>query len=336
MKKWLLLSVVMGAMPLTMTAQDDDDMYFVPTKANVEKSIPVFATASRPTPYAGSNRNVDEYNRRQMRSHYEPIAGDSVASDIIDFSAVEGVYPDSVSSADDFPLTREMSRWDGYTPDEAYEAGYVAGRKDGRSEYRSSWHSPWYYSSFYPWYDSYYYWGPWYGGYYDWYYDPWYWNTMYGGPYWGWYGPYRHWYYAWDGLYYPGGGWHHDAWYSGPNGGSRYGRGNYTGSIDRGGSTHGRFSGYRGESTASGGTGSLGSASRYNSARNRTVNGHTNYTGGGVYSGPSNSGSFSGTRSSSSGIGSSGSSTSFGSVSSGGGGGGGGSRGGSISRGGRR
>ena len=54
-----------------------------------------------------------------------------------------------------------MSRFEDYTPSDAYWAGY----RDGR------WTSPWYYSSYYPWYDSWY--------------DPWYY-----GSYWGWYSPY--------------------------------------------------------------------------------------------------------------------------------------------------
>lgn len=337
MKKWLLLSVILGAVPFTMTAQDDDDMYFVPTKANVEKSMPVYEV-SHPTTYAGSNRNVDEYNRRGgMVSHYEPIAAkDSTGNDVIEFSAVEGVYPDSLSSADDFQLTRQMSRWEGYDASAIYNEGYAAGAKDARDTYyRSSWHSPWFYSSYYPWYTPG--WEPWYAGYYDWYYDPWYWNSMYGWPYdpwnWtGWYGPYR-WYYGWDSLYYPGGGWHHDYWYDGPNGGGgRYGRANYTGSIDRGGSTYGRFTGYRGNSSSAAATASaMGGSSRYNSARNRTVSGHSSYSD---RSYTNDGGNFSGTRSTGS-ISSSGASTSFGHTSTGGGGGGG-SRGGSISRGGRR
>ena len=84
MKKWLLLSVIWGAMPLTMMAQDDDDMYFVPAKEKVAKSTVTYS-APGSTYYSGSNRDVDEYNRRG--SYYEPVQGDSL-SDIIDFSAV--------------------------------------------------------------------------------------------------------------------------------------------------------------------------------------------------------------------------------------------------------
>jgi hypothetical protein len=93
---------------------------------------------------------------------------------------VEGVYPDSLL---DFKATREMARWDGYTPSDAYWEGYSQGSKYARV----IWHSPWYYSSYYPWYDSWY-WDPWY-------YDPWYYSSWH----YGWYDP---WYYGgywgWD------------------------------------------------------------------------------------------------------------------------------------------
>ena len=88
MKKWILLSALMGAMPLSMLAQDDD-MYFVPTKQTVAQARTHYSVSPR-TYYSGSNRSVDEYNRRG--SYYQPIPGDSL-SDVIDFSAVAGVYP---------------------------------------------------------------------------------------------------------------------------------------------------------------------------------------------------------------------------------------------------
>ena len=206
----LLVSLMLGALPLTMMAQDDD-MYFVPTK----KSTPRVVTA-RPAPtfYSGSSRSVDEYNRRGG-SYYQVVPSDSVGSDIITFNGERGVYPDSTMMADDYELTRQMSRWDGYEPD-AYAEGYRDGRRDSWA-----WHSPWYYSSYYPWYDSYWYWNdPWYYGWYDpWYYswyDPWY------------YGYYRPWYHSyWYGYYpYYGGG---VAYHSGPAGTEHHGRISYSG-----------------------------------------------------------------------------------------------------------
>ena len=76
----------------------------------------------------GATRDVDEYNRRgQFRSQYQAIDGDSLGSDIIDFQAGTGIYPDSVYADtlgasprqefyddDEYVYSRRMSRWDDY------------------------------------------------------------------------------------------------------------------------------------------------------------------------------------------------------------------------------
>ena len=105
MKKLLLISMLVGAMPLAMMAQDDD-LYFVSKKkksAVVEEAQDQFGLP-KDTYYAGSNRSVDEYNRR-FKSQVEQI--------------------DSVDSLrEDFKLTKRMSRFDEYQLDSAYWAGY--------------------------------------------------------------------------------------------------------------------------------------------------------------------------------------------------------------------
>ena len=170
MKK--MLFYLLAFMPLSMMAQDDD-LYFVPKKkASVEVVTDNYGLP-KDTYYEGSNRSVDEYNRR-MRSSYTEIAGDSSKVDVIDFNGQKGVYPDSLKNGD-FELTKKMTRFDDYvlTDNEAFWAGYRKGVNDW------GWHSPWYYS------------------YYDWY-DPWYYPYWYGGWYTGWYGPwYRGWYDPW-------------------------------------------------------------------------------------------------------------------------------------------
>lgn len=177
MKKWILLTVVM-VLPLTMLAQDDD-MYFVPTKENVAKEKKSWGMPAD-TYYSGSNRSVDDYN------HYKMAPSDSVGNDIINFSAVRGVYPDSTymdsSAASDYQYTRQLSRFDDYVVSEAYWEGY----RDGR------WSSPWYYTSYYPWYDSWY--DPWYyDAYWSWHYRPWGWYRGYYSP---WYRHHRPYYYG--------------------------------------------------------------------------------------------------------------------------------------------
>lgn len=177
MKKLILLTLV-SFFCLSLAAQDDD-MYFVPTKENLAKEAKKYGMPQK-TYYSGSNRSVDDYNRRAQFSY--PV--DSTGNDIIDFSAVRGVYPDSAYSQlaenDDYTLTRRMSRFDDYTPSEAYWDGYRAGRWSS-PWYHSwySWYDPWYYDSWWYWNDPFYY-SSWYGWRYPFYYSTWYSPRYYG------------------------------------------------------------------------------------------------------------------------------------------------------------
>ena len=101
MKKLLLISMLFGAMPLAMMAQDDD-LYFVPKKSSLEVGTDKYGMP-KDTYYVGSDRSVDEYNRR-MKSTYAEIDGDSTKIDIIDFKGQKGVYPDSLNN-EDYKLT---------------------------------------------------------------------------------------------------------------------------------------------------------------------------------------------------------------------------------------
>ena len=262
MKKLLLISLLVGALPLSMMAQDDD-LYFVPKKKSVEKVVEKPLQPATVTPIDVS---VDQYNRH-VKSSYEVIDGDTVQSDIIDFSGEKGVYPDSLS--EDFELTKKLSRFDDYplADNAAFWAGYQADRYDW------GWHSPWYYSR-YGWYDPWY--SPWYYGYRGWYsyypwYDPWY------DP---WYSPYYYGYYGWGYPYY------HYPTYVVIGGGGRGHSHIGTGTIRRDGSTHGH---YRGGAFS-------GNGHRSSSLRDRA----TRMSGGSTYSSGnrdrSGSGNFSGYR----------------------------------------
>ena len=66
MKKVMLISLLIGALPLSMVAQDDD-LYFVPKKSNKVEKVTYNYGQPRETVYSGSNRSVDEYNRRDRR-----------------------------------------------------------------------------------------------------------------------------------------------------------------------------------------------------------------------------------------------------------------------------
>ena len=308
MNNRILVSLLLGALPLTLMAQDDD-MYFVPSKKSHERVAP-HRYAPRPTYYSGINRSVDEYNRRGFGSSYQVVSADTTGNDIIQFNGERGVYPDSTQT-EDFALTRQMARYDDYDVDLAYHEGYRDGSRD-------SWHSPWFYSSYYPWFDSsYWYWNdPWYyRWYYSWY-DPWFYD-YYG---------YRPYYYR---SYYYGGGY----WHGGGGRSTLYARNGNTGTIDRGGSSHGRFTGgQRALSTASSRATATQRAT-YNNGTIRSSSGNFSRSSGstsnsGSFSRSSNSGSFGG----SSGGFSGGSSGGF----SGGSSGGGSRGGGSIGRAGRR
>lgn len=180
MKKLIVIAMLTLVLPLNVAAQDD--LYFVPTKANVKKTSENYGMP-KDTYYCGSSRDVDEYNRR-LRSSVQPIDGDSAANDVISFDAVRGEYPDSLAALteDDYKYTRKMSRWD-----DDYRNAYWYGYTDGRFDRWYGWstfYDPWYY-------------GSWYGGWYD----PWYagWHSYYGWG--GWYGWYDPWYYGWGGYY---------------------------------------------------------------------------------------------------------------------------------------
>lgn len=261
MKKLILISLLIGAMPLSMAAQDDD-LYFVPKKSSKVETVNDHYGLPRDTYYIGSNRSVDDYNRRM--SSYVPL--DSASSDIIDFNGELGVYPDSL---DDYNLTRKMELFDNYSlsDNEAYWSGYQQARAD------LLWHSPWFYRTYgwYNWYDPWYY-TSWHLGIYDpWYYGPYSW---YSGWYGGWYDPWYYDRYYWSYPYYRYG-------YAYWGGGRLVRRNDHAGTIhmDRGNMNGRIYRSVNSDGVRSSGTGStrLG-AQRTSSLRNRTVGNHSAYT----------------------------------------------------------
>lgn len=210
-----------------------DDMYFTPTKSSKAVSKPA------PYTYSGSQRDVDEYNRRgHFGSQYVGMETDSLGNDVITFAPSDSVYADNGDSYydpdDDYRYSRRMSRFDGFY-----------------------WNDPWYYS-----------WDPyWYGNTY-WYGSP-YWYTDFR---WGWYDPwyysyYRPWGYGWGGWYYPYYPVVHNNYYGGVTGTSNHGRVTY----GQGRSSNRNFSGYRGNTggrSYADGNSSFG-GSRYNGNSNR-------------------------------------------------------------------
>lgn len=201
MKRYLIISMLMGMLAVPSMAQDD--MYFTPSK----KAPSASSVNESPVYHSGSDRDVDEYNRRHLFSSYSTVeAGDSVYNDVIEFSESDGYPTDSLSTksedleqGDDFKYSRRMARFDDF----------------------DLWYDPYFYDYWYP-----------YGGY--WRYP--YWRSAY----WGWYSPwYNRWYDPWYGGYYPN--WYYYGWGYYPR---YYGTVHYHGSpITR---NHGRVTAHRG------------------------------------------------------------------------------------------
>lgn len=249
MKKLVLLAVLLSALPLGMTAQDD--LYFTPSKSEKESE----ATPARqhqddaPAYYSGSNRNVDEYNRRgRVSSYYQKIGSDSLGNDIIQFHAGNGQYPDSLVLDTIYPGSQQYYA---YGDD---DDAFTYSRRMNRFDDAYGWYDPYFYSDLY-WDYPYYGYGPYWRAGWGWY-DPWYYGWGWRG-YYGWYDP---WYYrwGWGGPWYDGWGWGPGyAWRGGHtgtrghsyDGGYRPGNGNYVpGSMRNGnsGRTYGSFGNGRG------------------------------------------------------------------------------------------
>ncbi len=352
-----LLAALLLVLPFTGWAQDDD-VYFVPKKkaqkAQTEQRV---QPSQRYLPVeivyedeydddatittAGSNRDVDEYNRRSARG--SQLTGQMVQNPDGTFSyrvpANDTLYVMNDSTA----ITTDNFAEELYT--RGYEDGVAAGEdyaysnRLGRFTYGGIYASPWYYSYYDPFYwDDWYYWGrPYYGyyGYYGWH-SP-YWYSRWGfGP--RWYGGY------WGGGYYGhryrghyGRGGNYRNYSGGRGGGIRGGRaGSYTPSGRTNRSIGTVTGGRAGGSLNAGRAGSIDRNSTISSSRS---SGNMSSGRAGTFSTPSTSRSSSVSTSSSSSrsVGSfGGSSGSFGGGRAGGGGGfsGGGFSGGGSSRGG--
>ena len=258
--KTIKISLMLVMLVSSSAFAQTDDLYFVPKK---EKKVVRDVTRIQenewndaPAYYAGSNRSVDDYNRRgRLRSTYSNIeATDSAAMDIIDFEAGSGVYPDSIGLDSTVTATprRHARAMSDYSDDD-----YQCCR---RMQMFDGWYAPWaYYGD--PFYGPY--WSRGWGGWYD----PW----MYG--YAGWYGPWRYGYYGWGWPYYSSyywGVWGYPGYWTRPIVAVRrghtgtlqyYDRSNYVSGIRRPGK------------------GSRGNSYRNNSADYRNYNTNVNFGG---------------------------------------------------------
>ncbi len=178
-KFFLTIALVLSA-TLAVQAQDDDDLYFTPTKKSQKTS------AARVTQkvYSDNDRDDDEYNRRytgyadawQTGGEADSIVADSMAADM-EYAQSSGSAYDLTDPENDYVYSRRILRF--HSP----RFGFAIS-------------SPYYWDLVYGWgvYDYLY------DPYYDYFYDPFYWS-------WGWgYGwAYR----PWNTWYGPIWGWHH-------------------------------------------------------------------------------------------------------------------------------
>ncbi len=260
MKKSILLSVMLGALPLSMMAQDD--LYFTPKKSVKEaKSSIERVDDDSPTYYIGSDRSDDEYNRLgEYGSHYEVVGTDSLGNDIIEFVPGKGYSEKQEESAydeeSDYEYSRRMSRFeDLYCPYDPWFYTHYGFGPYWRSYYWDAYY-PWYTGWYDPWYYGYRY------GYYGWY-SPWYYSWSY--PYYGWGYPYYGWGYGWYTPYYGGTGysyWAYNDRNHGVTGTSNHGDVYRPGRGGHGGGSFGGARGSNGTRSASASTGTRGSKSK--------------------------------------------------------------------------
>ena len=156
--------------------------------------------------HAGRDISDDEYNRRGKFASTYAIVSDSVGNDIIEFTAGDGKYPDSLVAYIDTisgTLNIKKKSTDRYDDDDDYYFSRLMNRFDGFYGsrrmwllYNDPWYSHWAYDPFF-WND------PWYWNR-SWVYDPWYWNDpWYYGGYYGYYNRYYYGgYYGWT-SYHP-------------------------------------------------------------------------------------------------------------------------------------
>ncbi len=232
----ILLTVLLTAVPLFGFAQEWDEIYADPTRSEPvrvqkqlqepqKKKVVIVQGDASNMEVVANGRNVDEYNRRGST---DTLSNDQSYSDQAE-DYTEYQYTDRIVRFHDPESSIKISGADEvivYVGDDLYE-NYNNRGWNSNIYYGMGWGS-----SYYPWYDPWYY-----GGYYSpWYYSRWYdpWFYGYGGwygmrshgttgagihpvlwrDYGGWYDP---WYYGYGGYGYGGGGYSYgfyDGYYS--------------------------------------------------------------------------------------------------------------------------
>lgn len=172
MKKLIFLSALVLSVPSGSFAQDD--LYFTPKKKD-KKSETVIKEQPETVYHSGSDRDIDEYNRRGLKSYYQYIGTDSLGNDTVVLygdgskTDVRGYERSAGDDDDDYAYSRRMSRFDDfYWYNSPWDYPYYYGSAYWYS--RWGWHSPWYYGWYDPWYTGWYH--PVYAGWYPYYHRP--------------------------------------------------------------------------------------------------------------------------------------------------------------------
>ena len=190
MKTKLLFTALCIALPLSMTAQEEDDMYFVPKKKDKKERKSEEAKAERsdfvryeeavtnpePAPdyHVGALRSDDEYNRRgRYGNNYGEVR---VGNDTVYVVEEEPQAP-KVTEEDDYVCSGRLVRfyggvlspfyWDYYYDWAFYDPWFYTpwhvGFHYGPYSWHAGWYGPWYHHGWYdPWCD------PWYHGCWGW------------------------------------------------------------------------------------------------------------------------------------------------------------------------
>ena len=193
MKRYLMFLLMAAAVTASAYAQDDDDMYFVPSR-KVQKSVSVSDYGN------SSSRSVDEYNRRYdgYAGSWQTGGGQDVSDSLIAEYEITDSSAYDMDDADDYAYSRRILRFHspraGIIISSPYYWDLVYGYGVYDFIYDSYWYDPFFWDAGWRWGYS---WSPW---------RSWY------GPMWGWSHPY-HWD-SWGAV-----GWNHG--FAGPGGGHR-------------------------------------------------------------------------------------------------------------------
>ena len=101
MKRFYILLILAGIIPMSLVAQDD--LYFTPKKS-VQAANEATSHEDTPAYYSGISKDESEYNRcNRLKSYYQKVGQDSLGNDIIEFRTGDGTYGDAIRQDTIYP-----------------------------------------------------------------------------------------------------------------------------------------------------------------------------------------------------------------------------------------